>query len=272
MCGGDFMRLALAQIDITWEDKEKNKEKILHFLNVASENKVELILFPEMTLTGFSMNITETAETVESSSSICNTVNWFLSSAKAYNLHIGFGHVELDPITKKGLNKFTVVSPKNKILSSYSKIHPFSFGLEANFFTGGNLLSTFKLNNFNISTLICYDLRFPEVFQAASRESSLITVSANWPKSRRDHWITLLKARAIENQCYIAGINRVGIGDNIEYSGDSMLIDPYGNILCFNEGNETLLIEDIHADKVIDLRKNFNLKADRREHLYKTFY
>lgn len=266
---GDIMKIALAQIDMAWEDKEKNKKKVLHFLDVANKNKVQLILFPEMTLTGFSMNIDQTAETSKSN---CDTINWFLSSAQAYNLHIGFGHVELDPLTKKGLNKFTVVSPENKIMSSYSKLHPFSFGLEAQFYTGGKMLSNFNLDDFLISTFICYDLRFPEVFQAVSRESSLITVSANWPKSRRDHWITLLKARAIENQCYIAGINRVGIGDNIEYCGDSMLVDPSGNIVCFNEGEETLLIEDIHMDRVLELRKSFNLKADRRESLYKTFY
>jgi predicted amidohydrolase len=264
---GDIMKLALAQIDIEWEDKEKNKEKLLDFFNNAKQNKVDLILFPEMTLTGFSMNVAHIGEVSEN-----DTVKWFLKKAQEYHLHVGFGHVELHPISQKGINKFTVVSPENNILSSYSKIHPFSFGLEADFYTGGDNISTFSLKDLTICTFICYDLRFPEIFQAASKESSLITVSANWPKARREHWITLLKARAIENQCYIAGINRVGIGDNIEYSGDSMLIDPLGNIVCSNEGEETLLIQDIDITKVVELRKSFNLKNDRRENLYKEFY
>jgi predicted amidohydrolase len=263
------MKLGLAQIDMTWEDKEKSKSKVLAFLNIAKKNKVDLILFPEMTLTGFSMNVEQIGET---SSPISSTVAWFLSTAKVYNLHIGFGHVEIDPITGKGLNKFTVVSPQNQIISSYSKIHPFSFGLESQHYTSGNTLVDFCLRDFVISTFICYDLRFPEIFQAASKKSSLITVSANWPKSREEHWITLLKARAIENQCYIAGINRVGTGDTIEYSGNSMIIDPYGNLLCCNEGEETLVIGDIDINKVSDIRTNFKLKSDRRENLYKTFY
>jgi omega-amidase len=259
----------LAQIDIVWEDKEKNKKKLLDLFITAKQNQVDLILFPEMTLTGFSMNVTHIGEASEANS---DTVKWFLEKAMEFDLNIGFGYVELDPISKKGLNKYTVVSPQNNILSSYSKMHPFSFGLEADFYTGGDNISTFKLKDLNICCFICYDLRFPEIFQIASKECVLITVSANWAKSRREHWITLLKARAIENQCYVAGINRVGIGDNIKYSGDSMLIDPLGNILCSNEGAEILLIQDIDISKVIELRKNFNLKNDRRENLYKNFY
>lgn len=260
------MKIALAQMDITWEDKEKNKEKTLKFIESAKQNNVDLILFPEMCLTGFSMNVEYISESTDT---LSGTVDWFLGRSSEFNLHIGFGYVMKDPSAKKGLNKFTIVSPSQGIISDYAKIHPFSFGLESQHYVGGNTINTTPIKDFNITTFICYDLRFPEIFQIASRNSNLITVSANWPKSRREHWITLLKARAIENQCYIAGINRVGIGDNIEYCGDSMVIDPYGNILCQSEDNETLLLQDIDACNVTNIRKNFRLKDDRREDLYK---
>jgi len=256
-------------MNIMWEDKEKNKEKAQKFIEDASINNADLVLFPEMCLTGFSMNVENIGERPDSS---LGTTDWFLRKAKEFDIHIGFGHVELHSSTKKGFNMFTIVSPTKGIISSYRKIHPFSFGLESLYYIGGDVLSAFNLMDFNISTFICYDLRFPEIFQIASRKSTLLTVSANWPKSRREHWITLLKARAIENQCYVAGINRVGIGDNIEYCGDSMVIDPLGNILCQSEGVETLLLQDIFAVNVENTRKDFKLKKDRREDLYKKLY
>ena len=121
-----------------------------------------------------------------------------------------------------------------------------------------------------ITPFICYDLRFPEIFQIASKKSDLICVAANWPKEREKHWITLLTARAIENQCYIAGINRIGSGDGIDYSGCSMIIDPEGNILNNINNDEGIIISDIYEDKVKDIRRKFTLKRDRRESLYKS--
>lgn len=177
--------------------------------------------------------------------------------------------MEKDTSTNKGKNNFAIVTPSSQIACTYTKIHPFSFGLESQFYIGGQKIFLTNIDDFCISPLICYDLRFPEIFQIASKEASLITVSANWPKSRRDHWITLLKARAIENQCYIAGVNRVGISDNIEYCGDSIIIDPLGNILNHIENKEILIIHDIDYNLVKNTRDKFNLKLDRKEDLYK---
>jgi omega-amidase len=263
------MKLALAQTDIHWEDKSKNKENYLRLIIKAAESAVDLILFPEMSLTGFSMNVNAISEKDNSESS---TIEWFKSQAVANNINIGFGYVERPSCDVKGKNNYCVVSSNGDILSLYSKIHPFSYGLESQFYIGGDAISFFKLKDFIISTFVCYDLRFPEIFQAASRNAALITVAANWPKSRREHWITLLKARAIENQCYIAGINRVGVGNNIEYSGDSLLIDPLGDILLHGTAKEELIIHDISVDEVYKTRESFRLKDDRRENLYNSFY
>jgi omega-amidase len=253
------VKLALAQLDIIWEDKLKNKEAALQFITYAVTEKVDMILFPEMALTGFSMNTSLTGENNN------ETLEFFKEMSSKFNIYIGFGYVEGTSCSK---NKYSVVSPQGTELVNYTKIHPFSFGEETKFYESGNEINLFNALDFTIAPFICYDLRFPEIFQMASRTATLITVAANWPTQRREHWITLLKARAIENQCYIAGINRVGKGNGLNYSGDSMIIDPLGNIISSLYMEEGLIIADICQDEVTEIRENFKLKEDRKETLY----
>ena len=257
--GVDNMKLALAQLDIIWEDKLKNKEIALSFIKHAANEKVDMILFPEMALTGFSMNTSLIGDSDN------DTLEFFVEVSSKYNIYIGFGYVEGRLCSK---NKYSVVAPGGKSLVNYTKIHPFSFGRETEFYESGNEIKLFNAFDFTIAPFICYDLRFPEIFQIASKNASLITVAANWPIQRREHWITLLKARAIENQCYVAGVNRVGESDGLNYSGDSMIIDPLGNIISSLYMEEGLVIADIYEDKVTEIRQNFRLKEDRKEALY----
>ena len=254
------MKIALAQMDILWCNKEENKKKCTEFFKKAQTVKADLILFPEMTLTGFCMDIQCVAE--EDS----ETLTWFKEQAKYFNLNIGFGYVKKED--NKGLNIFSVISSDGTVLSKYTKLHPFSFASETDYYNSGDEIVFTKIKEFLTSTFICYDLRFPEVFQIASTKSELITIIANWPKVRRDHWITLLKARAIENQCYVAAVNRVGTGNEIEYVGDSMIIDPQGNILATSYNNEELIVADIDLEEVHKLRSSFKVKDDRRNDFY----
>lgn len=258
------MRIGLGQIDIKWEDKQKNKGKCLEYLDKSRQAKIDLILFPEMTLTGFSMNIKQIGESNHES------LEWFRDKAKEFDLHIGFGYVE--KIGDKGINKYVIISSTGQVLSEYSKIHPFSFGEEDKYFESGTNIVSTQINDICLSTFICYDLRFPEIFQVASKNSHLIIVAANWPKVRRNHWITLLKARAIENQYYIAGVNRTGFGNGIEYIGDSLLISPTGDIISAAGEEEILIIGQINKKNVNVIRKDFNLKKDRKEDLYIDLY
>ncbi|MCJ7691613.1 MAG: carbon-nitrogen family hydrolase [Clostridiaceae bacterium] len=253
------MKLALAQLDVAWEDKSKNKDTALSFIEEAAKQNVDMILFPEMALTGFSMNTEAIGETNN------ETLEFFKKMSSKFNILIGFGYVEG---TSNSKNKYAIVSPKGEELVDYTKIHLFSFGTETEFYKSGNEIKSFDALDFNIVPFICYDLRFPEIFQIASKTASLITVAANWPIERREHWITLLKARAIENQCYIAGINRVGEGDGLHYSGDSMIVDPLGNVISSLYMEEGLVIADISQENVTEIRKKFKLKEDRRESLY----
>jgi len=253
------MRLALAQLDIIFEDKLMNKEAALQFINQAVSEKVDIILFPEMTLTGFSMNTELIGENHN------ETVEFFKEISSKLNIIIGFGYVEG---TSSSKNKYSIVAPELDKLANYSKIHLFSYASETNFYEGGTKIDFLNILGFTICPFICYDLRFPEIFQIASKTATLITVAANWPIERREHWITLLRARAIENQCYIAGINRVGEGNGLNYSGDSMIIDPLGNIISNLYMQEGLVIADINPENVTKIRDSFRLKDDRKEALY----
>lgn len=254
------MITGIAQIDIAWEDSYKNMKKVEELVNKASENKVELILFPEMALTGFTMDINKLSLSQE------QIISWIKQVAINNNINIGLGFaIKVD---EKGKNKYVIVSKEGKVLTLYTKIHPFSYSKEDDKYYSGNEICICKIKEFQITPFICYDLRFPEIFQIASKESQIITVAASWPKSREQHWITLLKARAIENQCYIIGINRVGLGDDLQYNGASIFVSPSGEILNEINSEEMLIIQDLRMKEITQVKDSFDIKKDRREDLY----
>ncbi len=260
---GEIMRIGLAQMDIIFEDKHLNMLKVEKLLKDANKDSIDLLIFPEMTLTGFSMNLKDMLEgpLLDSSS-----VSWFSTKALEYNINLAFGYIEYHG--DKGLNNLVIISKYGTILSKYSKIHPFSYGKESMYYKGGDEFILTRLEDLIIGSTICYDLRFPELYQILSKKANIILVIANWPQKRKDAWITLLKARAIENQCYIAGVNKVGMFGNTYYSGDSMIIDPLGNIITSLSDIEGVIYTDINIDEVDNLRKRFNVKEDRKNLLY----
>ncbi|MBN2517357.1 MAG: carbon-nitrogen family hydrolase [Candidatus Altiarchaeota archaeon] len=255
------MRIALAQMDIAWENKEANKKKCADFIREAAQRKCQLIIFPEMCLTGFSMNVDGIADKDS------KDFDWFKGQAVKNRIAIGFGLVEKDK-DGRGRNEFSLVDKRGKELFRYTKLHSFSYEKEDKFYREGEEILSAELEGVKISPFICYDLRFPEIFQAASKKSQLLIVIANWPKPRREHWMGLLKARAIENQAYVAGLNRVGSGGGREYSGDSLIVDPLGNAIAQVGEGGGLLEAEIDANFVGEVRERFRFKKDRREDLY----
>lgn len=255
------MKIGLAQMNIEFENKVNNMNKCIDFIKEAKDKNVDFIIFPEMSLTGFSMNVEHMGEKNN------ETVEWAKQKAAEYSIYIGIGHVV--NTESKGFNKFTIVCPQGHQCCSYAKIHPFSYSSENKFYEGGTEVLYTQIKDFNVSPFICYDLRFPEIFQIASKKAHLITVAANWPKARRDNWITLLKARAIENQCYVAGVNAVGIIEGLEYSGDSIIVDPVGRIIAETSEKEGLVTGDIELSEVVRYRTSFPIKLDRKEALYR---
>lgn len=254
------MRLALCQLNIVWEDKKSNIEKVKYFTDYAVKNNADIILFPEMSLTGFSLDIAKTKENGES-------LDIIGSVASKRNIAIGIGWVK--DCGDKGENRYTIVDNKGEVVLEYTKLHPFSYSGEDKNFNCGDSIYTFDYNGFNIGCLICYDLRFPEIFQALSKTADLIVVPACWPSKRSEHWNILLKARAIENQCYIAGINCVGDIGGFHYLGDSAVINPLGEVICSVRNEEGVIFADIDNDVDV-FRADFPTKKDRRADLYRT--
>lgn len=254
------MKTALYQMHIEWEDKETNLRKLESGLLQAASEGAELLLLPEMSFTGFSMNTEATGEKDQTTSQRVREL------ARRYGIAVGFGWVK--DCGEKCENHYTVLDREGNVLSDYAKIHPFSYSGEDLKFRGGNEISRFSVQGIPCSNFICYDLRFPEIFQKASKDAHVIFVPADWPASRSAHWKTLLAARAIENQVYILGINCVGDIGGLYYSGDSCIVTPDGRVEQMLSDREGILFYDLYDD-VCDYRKRFPVKQDRRESLYR---
>lgn len=262
------MRVALGQIDMVWEDKGRSFEKAEEMIKEAAENGCDVIVFPEMSFTGFSMNLEKIGEPLGNSLTVL-TMKHF---AVTYGIAIAFGWAALGKEPgAKGTNRFTLVNQSGELVADYAKMHPFTYGRESEYYEKGTEIIAVPFLGRTISLFICYDLRFPEIFQIAARKADVIFVIANWPAIRSAHWETLLRARAIETQSYVVGVNCVGERDGMSYSGDSLAVDSIGNILGKLSNKEGILICDLD-DRAWNLRKKFATAADRREELYKTYF
>ncbi len=261
------MRFALTQMDIVWENPVENRRLCTELTEQAAAQGCDWIVFPEMTLTGFTMQPELFAEPEGIGSS---TADFFCSLSRGLSIGIIYGYIaaHADSYTNR-----LVYVRDGMILQEYAKLHPFSFGEESKHYIAGDKLSILSLPDICISGFICYDLRFPEIFQAVSRQAELIVVIANWPADRITHWHTLLQARAIENQCFILGVNRTGHGNSISYTASSATYAPTGELLTPAAPADTgTLYADLDLSDVARYRESFPLKADRRESLYQTFY
>lgn len=257
------MTIATVSLNQVWENKKENLLLCEEYIKEASDKSAELIVFPEMTLTGFSTNISLIAEDEEKS----KTIDRFKELAKVHNIAILFGIVIED--NNKALNKSIFIDNKGMVLGKYAKIHPFSFSGEDNYFNAGNKLEMIRFKDFNIGLTICYDLRFPELYSALAKNSDIIINIANWPKKRVEHWNTLLKARAIENQLFIVGVNRIGTdANNLEYEESSNIYNANGESLkCeFFKDMKIYKIDKNYTKKLMD---NFNTINDRKIEFYR---
>ncbi|MCH5252390.1 MAG: carbon-nitrogen family hydrolase [Lachnospiraceae bacterium] len=253
------MKVAMTDMDIIWEQKEENKEQCLSMIKEASEQKADVILFPEMTLTGFSMDVENIRDKKGES------IRFFSDLAKKIHIAIGFGYVTEEE--KKGRNHFCFLDKEGRVSADYEKIHPFTYGGENRFYAGGKKLCHFSFEDFTCGLFICYDLRFPEVFQSLPEATDVVFLIANWPKARMEHWYTLLQARAIEMQCYVVGINRIGEGNGIKYEKSSVTFSPEGKRLSEVEGERNRYIE-IDRDSRLRYVEEFPTRKDRRPDIY----
>jgi predicted amidohydrolase len=265
------MRIAAVQHDIVWEDRDANFERLAPQVRRAVGAGAELVLLTETFSTGFSM--TQGIGEPEGGPS----AQFLAGQAKEHGVWVGGSCPEIAEDTdgeggestgggSRALpyNSFVLAGPDGTA-HRYRKINPFTHGGERERFRAGTDPVTVQIGDLRITPFICYDLRFADVFWQAGPGTDVYLVPANWPAARRNHWRTLLEARAIENQAYVVGCNRVGTsGDSIEHAGDSRIVSPMGELLATAAGVETIVLADVDAAEVRATRDRLRFLADRR--------
>ena len=252
------MKVAAIQHDIAWADRQSNFQHLEKLIRNAHQHGAEFVVLSEMFSTGFVVDRYDIAEPLNGASS------QFLSAlATELNIWICGSCPEAHEDDRRPYNSLILAHPDGTI-SRYCKIHPFTYGGEDKHFRAGNEFLTVNVGDLRVSFFVCYDLRFADEFWALAHDTDLYVIPANWPQSRREHWMALLRARAIENQAYVIGCNRVGDGGGLHYAGDSMIVDPLGTVLAQADDSETILISEISGSTVSDTRQRFPFFQDRR--------
>lgn len=250
------MRVAAIQHDVVWADRDATLRHVEPLVASAVEQGARLVVLPEMFAVGFSMEPERVAEPVDGP-----TCEWLRRHASALGIWIGGSIPERS--AGKPRNVFALASPGGEV-HRYAKIHPFTYAGEHEHYDAGSEHRTVDVEGLRVSLFVCYDLRFGDEFWALARDTDVYLVPANWPAKRGHHWRALLAARAIENQAYVVGCNRVGRGDGVEYDGDSCVIDPMGDVLDSASGREAIVIGDVEPALVRSTRERFPFIADRR--------
>jgi omega-amidase len=256
------MKISIIQPDIVWENKAANFEKLENLITGGALN-ADIIALPEMFNTGFSVEPDKISEPPFSI-----TFDWMKMMAEKTGSAICGSYIVREK--NKYYNRWIFVSPDDKTFQ-YDKRHLFSMGGEDKAFTAGKKRIVFSFRGVRICPNICYDLRFP-VWSRNRNDYDLLINSANWPVPRHSVWQTLLKARAIENQCYVAGSNRTGSdGAGVDYCGDSALIDPRGNIISTPANDKKCEVSgEISMIELSDFRKKFPVLKDADKFLIKS--
>lgn len=253
------VKVAAIQHDIVWADRDANFTHLTPLIEAAAHNGAQLIVLSEMFSTGFVVDDESIAEVHGGASS------QFLSNlASKLHVTIAGSCPERDSDDPRPYNTLVVAHP-DQTIDRYRKIHPFTYGKEHLHFRPGSSHVTTLISGLRTSLSVCYDLRFADEYWVDAPQTDLYIVPANWPESRREHWMALLRARAIENQAYVIGCNRVGTGGRLTYSGDSMIIDPLGNVLAQADDQESIIYAQIESDEVERVRSQFPFMQDRRQ-------
>ncbi len=215
------MKIGLVQYSPEWENPEENILKIEDLIK-STKTKFDVLIFPEMTLTGFTMNAEKFAEELDGLGT-----QYFIKLSQRLRTNIFAGIIERDG--KDIFNTLVHFDNNGLVKARYRKIHPFSNAKEDKFYTAGKEIIITKIDNISFGLSVCYDLRFPELYRLYAKQRADILVNiACWPIPRIEQWSTLLKARAIENQSFMIGVNRTGKDTSNTYNGYSSIFDPTG--------------------------------------------
>jgi predicted amidohydrolase len=253
------LKISVIQSDLVWENPAENLKNFNKKISEIKETS-DIILLPEMFNTGFTMNVNDFSEDETGS-----TIKWMKSTAFGKKCAVG-GSIIFNK-NNKHYNRFYWVD-KDGELRHYDKKHLFRFAKENECFQQGNNTVIIDHEGWKIKPMVCYDLRFPvwarNKYKNGKFEYDVLIYVANWPEKRKHHWKTLLMARAIENMCYVIGINRIGVdGKGNSYSGNSVVISPKGDRIAElkNSEEETVTVELSYKD-LVQYREKFNVASD----------
>jgi predicted amidohydrolase len=252
------MKVAAVQHDIVWEDPDATRTRVRPLIAEAAGQGAELIVLTEMYATGFSMNPDKIAEDEGGPNE-----QFLCDQAAAHGVHVAAS------IAQRGTdgnyrNNAVVAAPDGSVVARYAKIHPFSYAGEHERYAAGTQFVTVRIGDLRVSVFVCYDLRFADEFWALAGDTDLYVVPANWPQPRHEHWRALLTARAIENQAYVLGVNRVGPAKDLAHIGGSALVDPMGIRLFEGGPDEAVLVADADPKIIGEIRTKLPFLADRR--------
>lgn len=248
------MKVALVQTKLFWESAENNR---VHFTKIIDsiDQSVDLIVLPEMFCSGFSMNPDQIAESMDG-----ETVQWMKLTAIDKNIAVTGSLAIKD--NGKYYNRLLFFSPNGEF-EIYNKRHLFTLAGEDIVYTKGDKKVIIDYKGFKICPQICYDLRFP-VFSRNTESYDLLLYVANWPNVRINAWNILLRARAIENQCFVIGVNRIGFDKNKnQYNGHSQAIDALGNYLLEPQVADSVFVVELRKNELIAVREKLDFLSDR---------
>jgi len=249
------LKIGLVQYSPVWENPEASIEKINSLLKSYNTDDVSLLIFPELSLTGFTMKSKLLAEEIDGIS-----FRYFMELSKKLRTDIFAGVIE--NFDNKIYNSLIHFDNKGLIRVRYRKIHPFSNSGENKSYSSGRTPVITKIGKITFGLSICYDLRFPELYRFYGKKKvDIICNIANWPSTRISHWDKLLQARAIENLSYMIGVNRVGTDPGFTYEGHSVVVDPMGNVIV-NSAKEEIIFAEIDTENTEEIRNKLPFLND----------
>jgi omega-amidase len=257
------MQIIGCQIDIVWENKPANHDRVRELLSSSPVKPDALVVLPEMFATGFSMHVNTIAEPGAG-----ETQTFLAELAKEFRSYV-LGGVVTRAADGRGRNEAIVYGPDGQQVTRYCKLHPFSYAGETKYYQAGETGALFTCHDFQVAPFVCYDLRFPEIFRRAVRRGAqLLVVIANWPQPRESHWLALLRARAIENQAYVVGVNRTGSDPHACYGGHSLVVGPRGETLAEGGEGPGLVTAEIELAPLLEYRRQFPALVDMRAEFF----
>ncbi len=257
------MDVFLVQMEISQKNVAQNRDRVRQLI-VPLDCLGGFVVLPEMFSTGFLTQEQDLGAELEDETHLQQDLDFLAALAREKRCHVLGSSIGRTPDRFSNLS--LLFNPEGVLQARYQKIHPFSIGGEGRHFQGGENPKWTQVQGFHLFPTICYDLRFPELYRTgAFGGGDLLTVQANWPNARQEHWDILLRARAIENQAYVLGVNCVGRQGSLDYVGGSQVISPKGEVLAKAGSEETVVRASLEPGFAQRWRRQFPVLQDRKD-------